>query len=147
MHSLGKRADPLKVSGVRISPSPRATSGPAAVLDAVAIVAMVLLVRAATFWTQVIDWDVGLYLVVAREVLHGQLPYVTAWEFRPPGLFLLLASAMALFRTPQATMAVLGCAGVSATTLALYALGRSFGSAGRAVGLVAAMLYAKLLRP
>jgi 4-amino-4-deoxy-L-arabinose transferase-like glycosyltransferase len=146
MHSLGKRADPLKVSGVRISPSPKADSPSlrAGIVDVALIVAVTLLVRAATFWSQVIDWDVGLYLVVAREVLLGHLPYVTAWEFRPPGLFFLLAGALRVFGNPGTAMAVLGVTGVTATSLALYALGRAFGNGGRMIGVVAGLLYATI---
>jgi hypothetical protein len=95
-----------------------------------------------TIWSEVVDWDVGLYLAVAREVLHGHLPYVTAWEYRPPGLFLLLAGALGTFRTPAAAMAALGIAAVCATSLALYGIGRAFGATGRTIGLVAALLYA-----
>jgi dolichyl-phosphate-mannose-protein mannosyltransferase len=117
---------------------------PPYVRDALLIVAVVLGVRSATFFTQVVDWDVGFYLVIAREVLHGHLPYVTAWEYRPPGLFFLLAAALGIFRTPALAMGVLGALGVFATSLALYVIGTRFTRDGRTLGLIAALLYATI---
>ncbi|MBV9103129.1 MAG: glycosyltransferase family 39 protein [Candidatus Eremiobacteraeota bacterium] len=100
--------------------------------------------RSATLWAQVWDWDVGLYLVVAREVVQGHLPYVTAWEYRPPGLFFLLGLGLAIFRSPGVTMAALGIIAVSTTSLALYRTGRLFSTHGRIVGGLAAVLYATI---
>jgi len=113
-------------------------------VDALVVVVVVVLVRLATFWSEVIDWDVGLYVTVAREVLHGNLPYVSAWEYRPPGLFFLLAAALAIFRSPTAAMAVLGVLAVCATSFALYGIGRIFTHHGRTVGLLAALFYATI---
>jgi 4-amino-4-deoxy-L-arabinose transferase-like glycosyltransferase len=110
--------------------------------DIALIVAVAALCRAATFWTQVGDWDVGFYLIVAREVVHGHLPYVTAWEYRPPGLFVLLAAALAVFGSPGIAIAALGLICAGATSLALYAIGGCFRAHGRTIGLVAALLYA-----
>jgi hypothetical protein len=41
--------------------------------------------------------DQGIYAVVARSILDGGMPYRDAWDFKPPGIFVLYAIARALF--------------------------------------------------
>ena len=41
--------------------------------------------------------DQGIYAMVGRALLHGEMPYRDAWDFKPPGIFLIYASARALF--------------------------------------------------
>ncbi len=68
------------------------------------------------------DASAGLYLHVAATFLHGHLPYATAWDYRPPGLFALYALALAVAGPHLAWNAL--------TTIAL-------GSTALAVGLLA----------
>jgi hypothetical protein len=42
-------------------------------------------------------WDETSYLLVAAEVLKGHLPYITAFDNKPPLLFLLLALGQMIF--------------------------------------------------
>ena len=46
--------------------------------------------------------DQGIYAVVARAMLDGGMPYRDAWDFKPPGIFLIYALARALFGEAQA---------------------------------------------
>ena len=41
--------------------------------------------------------DQGIYAVVGRAILDGGVPYRDAWDFKPPGIFFLYASASAVF--------------------------------------------------
>ncbi len=38
-----------------------------------------------------LDWDEGIYLLVADDVLRGVLPYAGSWDHKPPGLYYLYA--------------------------------------------------------
>jgi 4-amino-4-deoxy-L-arabinose transferase-like glycosyltransferase len=68
------------------------------------------------------DGDVALYLLIARDWLHGIVPYTGIWEYKPPGLFALYALALTAFRNPSiAADALAALAGV-ATTLLLWRL-------------------------
>jgi 4-amino-4-deoxy-L-arabinose transferase-like glycosyltransferase len=40
--------------------------------------------------------DSGMYAYVASHLLHGQTPYVTAWEHKPPAIFFIDAAALLL---------------------------------------------------
>lgn len=47
--------------------------------------------------------DHGIYTVVGKGVLAGELPYRDVWDFKPPGIFFVFALAHALFGPqPQA---------------------------------------------
>lgn len=41
--------------------------------------------------------DQGIYAMVASTVLEGGMPYRDAWDFKPPGIFLVYTFAQALF--------------------------------------------------
>ena len=41
--------------------------------------------------------DQGIYAVVADTMLRGGAPYRDAWDFKPPGIFLIYAGARAIF--------------------------------------------------
>ncbi len=45
--------------------------------------------------------DLSLYLALGRGILNGLTPYVDLFENKPPGMFLLAASSLALFDGPQ----------------------------------------------
>ncbi len=73
-----------------------------------------LAVRDPDVWLKVVAWivivgsalqiltfsfgrDQGIYAVVGDGVLHGQVPYLDLWDFKPPGIFFVYALAEALF--------------------------------------------------
>jgi hypothetical protein len=41
--------------------------------------------------------DQGIYAVVADAMVHGRAPYKAAWDFKPPGIFLVYALARVIF--------------------------------------------------
>lgn len=41
--------------------------------------------------------DHGLYAVVGERILEGGIPYRDAWDFKPPGIYMLFATAQWLF--------------------------------------------------
>jgi hypothetical protein len=41
--------------------------------------------------------DQGIYAVVGKGLLRGEVPYRDLWDFKPPGIFLVFALAHALF--------------------------------------------------
>jgi hypothetical protein len=70
------------------------------------------------------DASVGLYLYVAERLLHGELPYLTAWEYKPPGLFAYYAVALAATgRRPALAVGTLTALSTFATALGLWRLG------------------------
>ncbi|WP_437620118.1 glycosyltransferase family 39 protein [Sorangium sp. So ce1151] len=83
--------------------------------------------------------DQGIYAMVARAVLDGGMPYRDAFDFKPPGIFLIYALARALFGPAQWGIRALEVLGLAGMCLAMVSLaGRAFGD--RRVGVVAAAL-------
>lgn len=54
-------------------------------------VAVAVLLRFFTFFPNVIDHDESTYIVIASEMLQGELLYVDLIDIKPPGIFLLFA--------------------------------------------------------
>ncbi|MGK4002487.1 glycosyltransferase family 39 protein [Sorangium sp. So ce1036] len=83
--------------------------------------------------------DQGIYAMVARTVLDGGMPYRDAFDFKPPGIFVLYALARALFGPAQWGIRVLEVLGLTGMCLAMASFaGRAFGD--RRIGVVAAAL-------
>lgn len=92
------------------------------------------------------DPDVGVYLHVAFAWLHGHLPYVSAWEYKPPGLFALYALALRTFDN-RPTLAVQSLATLAtwATALGLWRIGPLIDRTGGARSGRYAAVFAVLL--
>ena len=58
--------------------------------------ATLLSVRLVNLWYDLIN-DEAVYILIAAGLLDGHLPYTEMYEFKPPGMFLLLAAAMGMF--------------------------------------------------
>ncbi|HTN87681.1 MAG TPA: glycosyltransferase family 39 protein, partial [Sorangium sp.] len=122
--------------------SERRAAGPARVAGARAIVAIAL-GAIAFLLLQILTYgygrDQGIYAIVARAVLDGGMPYRDAFDFKPPGIFLIYALARALFGPAQWGIRALEVLGLAGMCLAMVSLaGRAFGD--RRVGVVAAAL-------
>ncbi|WP_437951109.1 glycosyltransferase family 39 protein [Sorangium sp. So ce296] len=120
----------------------RPDAGPARVAGARAICA-VSLGAIAFLLLQILTYgygrDQGIYAMVARAVLDGGMPYRDAFDFKPPGIFLIYALARALFGPAQWGIRALEVAGLAGMCLAMTSLaGRAFGD--RRIGIVAAAL-------
>jgi hypothetical protein len=68
------------------------------------------------------DPNVGIYYYIAHQWLRGSLPYVTAWEYKPPGLFALCAAGLLVFRDAALASSMLATLAVIAAALATYAV-------------------------
>ncbi|WP_104984562.1 glycosyltransferase family 39 protein [Sorangium cellulosum] len=120
----------------------RLASSPARVPGAAAIEALSLGVIAFLL-LQILIYgygrDQGIYAMVARAVLDGGMPYRDAFDFKPPGIFVIYAIARALFGPAQWGIRVLEVLGLAGMCVAMASLAwRAFGD--RRIGVVAAAL-------
>ncbi len=88
------------------------------------------------------DGDVGLYVLVARDWLHGALPYTATWEYKPPGLFALYAIALAIFQDGSTASTALAWITAVASTLLLWRFVAVI--AGERAGTLAGVFFACL---
>ncbi|MEM9435406.1 MAG: hypothetical protein AAGA15_00075 [Pseudomonadota bacterium] len=64
---------------------------------ALALAALIGLTQAASYSQEVINWDESTFMVMAQDLLDGNLPYLGLYDNKPPGIFLWLAGIMAIF--------------------------------------------------
>lgn len=91
--------------------------------------------------------DQGIYAMVADTILKGGMPYRDAWDFKPPGIFLVYALAQGLFGKSMLSIRLLEVIGLVATVFGLQRLGQVFfdrPKAGLVAGAVAALVHAEL---
>ncbi len=68
--------------------------------------------------------DQSIYALVARETLGGGMPYRDAFDFKPPGIFVVYAMARALFGAGPEAIRILEVVAMAASVAALVRLGR-----------------------
>jgi hypothetical protein len=107
------------------------------------VIALVLLaaitLRAFTFDTAGLDWDESLYIVIAQQWLHGDVPYVAVWDQHPMGLPALFAAAQFVIGDGLLAARILALLAVTGTATLLYATLANIGE--RLGGALGAFLY------
>jgi hypothetical protein len=91
--------------------------------------------------------DQGIYSVVAESMLQGGMPYRDAWDFKPPGIFVLFAFAEALFGKSMVSIRLVEVAGLVGSVFAYRRIAlRAFGSRlpGTVGGALAVLIHAQL---
>src|SRR5688572_15676099 len=82
--------------------------------------------------------DQGLYAYVGERILQGELPYVHAWDQKPPAIHYTYA-LMRLIWPADGVVALADLAAAAAIAALLWLIGRQLASQG--VGLGAALLF------
>jgi hypothetical protein len=91
--------------------------------------------------------DQGIYAVVAETMLRGGAPYRDAWDFKPPGIFLVYAVARLLFGASEHAVRVVEALGFASIVYAFTVLSRRFVGtwrAGLAAGVICVGTHAQL---
>ena len=101
------------------------------VLPFVLILAWSAVVRLPFYATA--NGDEFFFSIVAGEWLHGGLPYVTAFDIKPPGIFLIYAIAQGIFGASYATFKGLEIIAVAAGASLLFMMLRRFGTGRLAI--------------
>ena len=83
--------------------------------------------------------DQGIYAMVADAILRGKMPYRDAWDFKPPGIFLVYALSRAVFGPAQIGIRILEVVGLTGMCAGLVRLGERF-LGSRPAGFLAAAL-------
>lgn len=92
-----------------------------------------------------LDPAIGLYLHVAASWFGGHLPYVEAWEYKPPGLFAVYALGMRVVPAPVLAVQALAIVASFAAALLVMRLGEAGDPRRRpGTGLIAALFFVML---
>ena len=91
--------------------------------------AVLIVLNQANPLTTRLGRDSGMYAYVASHLLRGNTPYVSAWEHKPPGIFVIDALGLALAGgTRWGIWSVEFVFLVAAAIAGFYALKRHFGA-------------------
>jgi hypothetical protein len=92
-------------------------------IGAIIVAIVFLLLQILTF-----DYgrDQGIYAMVGKSLLEGGMPYRDAWDFKPPGIFLVYAAARALFGANPMGVRVLEVLGLMAMVALMVRLARDW---------------------
>jgi hypothetical protein len=133
--------------------APPAANAPAAAPSSTAdrVLAGASVAAIAFFLLQILTYgygrDQGIYAVVARTVLEGGMPYRDAWDFKPPGIFLVFAASRAIFGEGQHGIRVLEVLGLIAMIAGMARLSEQLWGRrliGLSAGALAVMVHAQL---
>jgi 4-amino-4-deoxy-L-arabinose transferase-like glycosyltransferase len=103
----------------------------------------VLILRAPTFLVSAVDWDEGLYVLMASQWLNGHPPYTTVLEVKPIGIFAIFAAAMGMLGESMASIRFITVAIIYMTSVVLLLIARRLLRSDVA-GVVAAISYPAL---
>ncbi len=116
-------------------------TGPSERVDRIILVVSALL--GIVFCFQILTFgygrDQGIYAMVADAILSGKMPYRDAWDFKPPGIFVIYAIARFCFGNAQWGIRIFEVLGLLAMSAALVRLAERFWKS-RAAGFLAAAL-------
>jgi len=84
----------------------------------------VLVLRAPTFLVSGVDWDEGLYVLIASQWLSGHPPYTTVFEIKPIGIFAIFAAALGVLGDSIASIRFITVAFVYSTSVVLLLLAK-----------------------
>src|SRR5216683_4823768 len=82
----------------------------------------VLILRAPTLLVSAVDWDEGLYVLMASQWLNGHPPYTTVFEIKPIGIFAIFAAAMGVLGESMISIRVVTIAVVYLTSMVLLVI-------------------------
>ncbi|HEV2292584.1 MAG TPA: glycosyltransferase family 39 protein [Tepidisphaeraceae bacterium] len=88
-----------------------------------------------------LEWDMGMYTVVARELLEGERLYDDAWDMKPPAIFATFAAVLLVTGDDFLALYLLSVVVGIVTMLGVY---HAASIAGRAAGLWAAAFWAAM---
>ena len=98
-------------------------------------------IRFSSLFQSFIEWDEGLYLLVARSLIEGNPPYTTVWDNKPPGIYVLFSLALLLLGNSVLSIRILACITIAITCYLLYRFGKFIGANDSKTGLLAGILY------
>ena len=73
---------------------------------------------------EVLDWDETTFVLMAQDILRGNLPYVAVYDNKPPVLFVALAGWMAIFGESVASFRLFGDLCLLVVCLFTFLIGR-----------------------
>lgn len=103
---------------------------------------LIFLLRLPHSTQAVIDWDEGVHFTMTADWLRGGIPYLTAWDHKPPGLYLILAPVIYLFGANLIALRIFTTLYLLLSMVVLYQLSRKIW--GRNIAVLPPLFYGLL---
>jgi 4-amino-4-deoxy-L-arabinose transferase-like glycosyltransferase len=98
-----------------------------------------VIVRLPWFFTDVIDWDESVFILLGQALAEGHLPYTLVWDNKPPLGFLFFAIILKIFPADLAFVRLGGALLVAVAAFLIFRISRNWMSAKD--GLLSAFVY------
>jgi 4-amino-4-deoxy-L-arabinose transferase-like glycosyltransferase len=123
-----------------MEPKQRRVVNPKSIAFLVFLFSWVLVLRAPMFLVSAVDWDEGLYVVIASQWLSGHPPYSTVFEIKPIGIFAIFAAALGVLGDSIASIRFATVVVVYLTAVVLLLIAKRL-FRNEVAGVVAAISY------
>jgi hypothetical protein len=90
----------------------------------VVFAAVVFCTQIGSLSQEVIDWDESTLILMASNILDGNLPYIERFDNKPPLMFFMLAGVMGLFGESLLAVRLFGDVCIIASSVAAFAIAR-----------------------
>jgi 4-amino-4-deoxy-L-arabinose transferase-like glycosyltransferase len=107
------------------------------VLHVLLLLFVVVIVRLPSFFFSVFDWDESTFTIVGQSILNGNMPYVDAWDIKPPLAYYAYALFIAVFGKSIISIRLGGMLCLYLSAILLYETGRAVRN--KTTGIVAAI--------
>src|SRR5450755_4284251 len=110
----------------------------------IAVAAIALSIRVLACFSTQSDWDVYGFALIARDILHGKLPYAGIFDHKPVGLNYIFAAFMYVLGETVAAMQLVALCAAVFTALIIYKTVRLLEPDGRRFAVAFAAMYLAL---
>ncbi|MDQ7027413.1 MAG: glycosyltransferase family 39 protein [Anaerolineae bacterium] len=102
-------------------------------------VVLIVLLAAAPVLTYPMGRDQGMYANIGQSILRGGIPYVDMWDIKPPPIYYIYATGIALFGSTTAAIRAIDFTLIPFGMLGLFLFAEMLKN--RRVGLLSALIY------
>ena len=106
------------------------------------LAALVLALRLPSLFMSEINMDDSVFMIYGRTMMKGGIPYVDFWDHHPLGGMVLFGLAGRIFGYSYLTLRWFTIGAVILGCFVIYLVGSTLGRRTRAIGLVAALIFA-----
>lgn len=98
---------------------------------------VLLIVRLPSFFFSVFDWDESTLIIMGQSILNGNIPYVGAWDIKPPLAYYVYAFFIALLGKSIFSIRVGGLLCIYCASILLFRTGKAIHD--RTAGIITAL--------
>lgn len=106
----------------------------------VSILALTFLLRIVSFGFSVLDWDESLFLIMAQDLINGNVPYTLTWDHKPPGIYFIFSVAQIIFGQSVIAIRIITIIFITTSSYLLFRIGKDLLNSWKS-GFCAALFY------